>query len=387
MSVSRSAKATLKYILFIAILFGVSLRFGSPIPFFSGKAQVKEPDIRISYVKKIFPGAESLDAKPLPGGWIRVYSPDRKVLGHVLCTSPFADEIKGFGGPVPMLIGTDMDLNIKGVSFLPNLETASHVKGIEETDFLNNWNGLTLKAALDKKVDAVTGATITATAAFKTFHKRLADLNNQSLLVLEMDSAARIKKILAAIVVLFAILSFFLPRIFRKYRWLLILSSITIVGFANGYLLSISIFKSWLVNGVPLGSFPLLVLIASITILLFLTTGRNFYCSSLCPYGFAQEVAGKILKKKPKLTDEAVKILNVIRRAFMGIIVALLLTGVSVDLTYFEPFSAFLFYIAAPLTIILACAFLGVSVVFPRFWCRFLCPTGQIVEIFDRKTR
>ena len=46
----------------------------------------------------------------------------------------------------------------------------------------------------------------------------------------------------------------------------------------------------------------------------------------------------------------------------------------------YELFSAFLFRRAAPLVLALAAVFFALSLVTPRPYCRFLCPTGTLIR-------
>ena len=53
---------------------------------------------------------------------------------------------------------------ITGVHLLPNQETPKFVQRVEQTGYFNSWNGLSVKKALKKKVDTVSGATFTSKA-------------------------------------------------------------------------------------------------------------------------------------------------------------------------------------------------------------------------------
>jgi Na+-transporting NADH:ubiquinone oxidoreductase subunit NqrC len=49
------------------------------------------------------------------------------------------------------------------------------MEGLRSQGFFDVWNGLEIHAALDKKVDAITGSTFTSTAVINSFQLTLAD--------------------------------------------------------------------------------------------------------------------------------------------------------------------------------------------------------------------
>ena len=96
-----------------------------------------------------------------------------KVIGSVMLSSPFADHIKGFNGPMPLQIALDKDGKIIEVRLLDNHETPSFLKRVTDAGFLNTWNGLTAEEALKKEVDAVSGATYSSNGIQQSLKARL----------------------------------------------------------------------------------------------------------------------------------------------------------------------------------------------------------------------
>ena len=100
-----------------------------------------------------------------------------KIIGSVLLSSPINDNIKGFNGPMPLQIALDKDGKIIEVRLLDNHETPSFLKRVTDAGFLNHWNGLTVEEALNKEVDAVSGATYSSNGIQKTLKARLEAAN------------------------------------------------------------------------------------------------------------------------------------------------------------------------------------------------------------------
>jgi Na+-translocating ferredoxin:NAD+ oxidoreductase RnfG subunit len=99
-----------------------------------------------------------------------------KVIGTVLLSSPYSDEVKGFNGPTPLQIALDEKGKIVEVRVLDNNETPNFLKRVINAGFLNSWNGLTAEEALNKEVDAVSGATYSSKGIHNSLKARLSNI-------------------------------------------------------------------------------------------------------------------------------------------------------------------------------------------------------------------
>ena len=127
--------------------------------------------VSMEQVKRIFPEAHSVQMTEVSE--YLIFNREQQKIGRVLLTSPVADNIVGFSGPVPLLIGVDLKKNIIGVLLLENRETAEYVVRVENSGLLSQWGGLSGKEALKKQVDVVSGATLTSKAVIQSFQKRV----------------------------------------------------------------------------------------------------------------------------------------------------------------------------------------------------------------------
>lgn len=96
-----------------------------------------------------------------------------KVIGTVLLSSPYSDNIIGFNGPTPLQIALDKGGKIVEVRVLDNEETPRFLQRVVDAGFLESWNGMTVKEALDQEVDAVSGATFSSKSIQKSLKTRL----------------------------------------------------------------------------------------------------------------------------------------------------------------------------------------------------------------------
>lgn len=124
-------------------------------------------------IVKAFPTVKSVKKAKK---WTEVYDANKKLLGYAVYSKPASDGIKGYNGETPVLIALSPKQVILGVWLLENKETPKFAKKVEDAGFYNNWNGLTVKQALKKEVDAVSGATYTSNAVAKSVRAALENL-------------------------------------------------------------------------------------------------------------------------------------------------------------------------------------------------------------------
>lgn len=125
-----------------------------------GPVPVRLPEIPLSEVKPYF--AEAAELQPIDTAFYEVKDASGHVLGSVLYSSPFSDAVKGFNGPTPLLIALDADGRIKNVALLEHQETPRFAQRVANGGLFEVWDGLTVDEALNKDVDAVSGATYTS---------------------------------------------------------------------------------------------------------------------------------------------------------------------------------------------------------------------------------
>jgi electron transport complex protein RnfG len=99
-------------------------------------------------------------------------SPMTKENGVVIVnTTTIAKDVEGYNGAVPVKIYIKKN-KIEKIEVLKNQETPKYLAQVKKA-ILNAWDGLTVKAAKAKKVDAVTGATFTSEALIENVNKGL----------------------------------------------------------------------------------------------------------------------------------------------------------------------------------------------------------------------
>jgi len=90
----------------------------------------------------------------------------------VVNTTTVCPDVEGYAGAVPVKIYIRKN-KVEKIEILKNQETPKYMVKVKKA-LLNAWDGLTVKEAKAKKVDAVTGATFSSQAIIDNVQKGLA---------------------------------------------------------------------------------------------------------------------------------------------------------------------------------------------------------------------
>ncbi|MDY5079483.1 MAG: 4Fe-4S binding protein [Prevotella sp.] len=339
---------------------------------------------------------EAHEAKALKNDTLEV-TPDG---AFVVNTKPLAKDVQGYGGPVPLKIHIK-DGRVAAVEAEPNAESPDFFNRAKE--LLNHWQNKSVDEALAEEVDAVSGATFSSRAIIANMQRGLAYAKQHgqwgedgSVGALETGAPPIVGSVdgsvgalgtsappmVALIVVL---LGAVVPLFYNNRRLHLVQLAVNVVvlGLWTGTFVSYTLFLRIFAGGVSLSAIgalaaPLLMLIVA---LIYPLAGRSgHYCANICPFGSAQELAGKLSRRKLRITPRVLKLLSVLRNLLWGVLMALLLTGTCTAWIDYELFTAFLYSSASVWVTVLAALFLVLSVWVPRPYCRFVCPTGALVK-------
>jgi len=116
---------------------------------------------------------EATKTQAIDTAFYEIKDADGALIGTVLFTSPFADDVKGYNGTTPLLIALDAEGHIKNVVLQTNHETPRFAQRVIDGGLYDSWNGLTVEEALGKQVDAISGATYTSNGVTNSLKLRL----------------------------------------------------------------------------------------------------------------------------------------------------------------------------------------------------------------------
>lgn len=376
----KTIDKVLSWLILVALLGVVTLQIVKSKP----KNDIAElPKVAMADVKEVFPDAATIQL--IDTSFFLVNDAENQVLGTIMLSSPYSDKVKGYAGKTPLQIAFDNEDKIIDVRILKNNETPGFLSRVTKAGYFESWNGMTAEEALNAKVDAVSGATYTSHGVAESLKVRLAVVDRQKAYINKVNVGELLANIAILVVVVMALVCFFVPQKTKTLRLVTLLLSIAVLGFWRDALMSLYLFYSWLTNGIPLATEWVLVLVALLAFLLPLFTGKAFYCMYLCPMGALQEFVGKACRKKVKISNKFVTILLIIRKLFLLTILVLLALGVISNLVFFEPFSVFSVRSLTVFSAVFAAVILVASLFVNRAWCRFLCPTGLLFDLVRRK--
>ena len=351
---------------------------------------------------------EAHEAKALKNDTLEV-TPDG---AFVVNTKPLAKDVQGYGGPVPLKIHIK-DGRVAAVEAEPNAESPDFFNRAKE--LLNHWQNKSVDEALAEEVDAVSGATFSSKAIIANMQRGLAYAKQHgqwgedgsvgalgtsvspieggsvgalgtSASPIEGGSVGALESSAPPIVALIVVLLGAVVPLFYNNRRLHLVQlavNVVVLGLWTGTFVSYTLFLRIFAGGVSLSTIgalaaPLLMLIVA---LIYPLAGRSgHYCANICPFGSAQELAGKLSRRKLRITPRVLKLLSVLRNLLWGVLMALLLTGTCTAWIDYELFTAFLYSSASVWVTVLAALFLVLSVWVPRPYCRFVCPTGALIK-------
>ena len=402
----------LNYLIVVALLFLVVKGIVN-----SQKSKVKNQqpkfnlNISLEDVNKYYEEADSISLEDV--NFYYVFN-DGNIIGAVMNTSPYSDEIYGYNSVTPLNIYLDSCDKIVEVEMCENRESRGFVNKVINSGFLDSWDGLTVEEAAKHHVDAVSGSTFSSTAMAQSLQTRMSLLSQQKARLYSWDWSLFIRQVCVLIVTVLATICFFMPKP-KKFKnsesWglgdlvtlrrITLLLSIAILGFWTNSLLSLSLFCNWLTNGVSLAIQLPISIIAALSIILPLVTKKAFYCQYLCPFGAAQEFVGLIKSKDKsqkskdkglKSKDESqksssikaniYKVFSVLRKVILLSLLIIFALGVGLDLSVVEPFPIFNYQSIGFGVAIFATVILILSIFIKKPWCNYLCPTGTLLESF-----
>ena len=297
----------------------------------------------------------------------------------VVNTTRLGKDITGYGGMVPLEIHVSKKGVITQVKALPNGETPEFFA--KASTLLCAWKGKSLEQAEHMKVDAVSGATYSSRAIIGNMRLGLqyaGKANAEANGSIAFDFSA---KNIAGLVV--ALMAAIVPLVVRDRRYRLVqqVLNIVVLGFWCGTMISYSALIGYMSNGLNVIALLLPCVLLVMAFIYPLFGKKNYYCNHACPYGSLQELMGKTVRYKVKMSGATIRRLNTLRKVLWGVLMVCLWTGLWFDWVNYEPFSAFMVESASWVVIALALVFALLSAIVMRPYCRFVCPMGTLFKM------
>ncbi len=371
----------------LAICDALALRFGA-----ANKASRFPEPVRVEEVVSYFPATVKLRPSRTHPSLLEAVDGNGSALGQVGRTSPHADGIIGYQGPIDVLLFLENNGTLKAMQMRSSFENEPYADYPKDDYYLPSLfvgRSIPQLAEMNETADqyeGVSGATMTSRAMAQGIVETARQWEAE-----QKRSEAKETWIVwgigetgsFAVIILAGFVAFTKRGKTKFFRRSLQVLLVCYLGLVNGDILSQSLFAGWAQNGVPWERAPILALLTLAALLVPMATGKAFYCHQLCPHGAAQQWMGKLSKSSLRLPVKLGKLLGTIPFILLILVLCVAITSSSFPLANLEPFDGYVWEVAGGIAIAILLISLTTSAFVPMAYCRYGCPTGAALKLFE----
>lgn len=301
-------------------------------------------------------------------------------------------DIKGYGGPIKVLIAIDSKGIIRGIKLLEHKETRNYVHYMETPSYLSQFVGKSVSEPfeIDKDIDAISRATVSVEALARTIRETSREMALRVFNIEVSPEDTQRKDYGWLIYAVFFTGSLLLYWLTRRNRALMVsrdiflVMTIVITGIYLSTPFSILHVFNLILGRISSSTLFYAVLIGMAFSLLI--SGRS-YCGWLCPLGAISEFIGKIPLRKWSLPQDTDRKWRNLKYLLLFVVTLIgLLTGVP-EFSSYEPYIPLFSFHGN----VVEWAFIGLvlfaNLKIQRFFCRYLCPVGAFTGILSFKAK
>jgi len=290
-------------------------------------------------------------------------------------------ESQGYGGPLSMAVLSDTKGNIVGTQLVKNIETMSFLARLKNKRYYDQYVNKKVndKFDLSKDIEAVSGATVSSLAIANAVRNASYNIAEDELDIAtpDLNRQWKVSKEEGIILLIFILGSISILFKKKKLRYASLFLGFIFLGFVFNASLSLTHF-----GRIILGYFPDIyshltwwILMAG-TFSIIVISGKNVYCSSVCPFHASQILLNKISGINLKIPTHISKILSQTPLFLLWLSLIIIFISANPTIASYEPF-AMLFALEGTGVqwYILPASLIG-SLFFSNFFCRFFCPVG-----------
>ncbi len=357
---------------------------------------------RLDDVRLIFPDAAELMLLESGPGW-NVLTADGRAAGMVVRSVPAAENLIGYQGPTEALIGLKVadaehmlaGAEIVGMAVGVSYDNEPYVGYVREDDYFRSlFAGRTITQLAElndsQSVEGVSGATMTSQTVAEGLQLAAAKIVQQAA---DQERAAireqaavvaaqrEFLRTVSTVLISLAGVLIALTRL-RGNRWLRFVFQLLLVcwlGLQNGDFVSQTMLLGWARNGVPVQHALGLLFLTLAAVIVPMVTGRNVYCSHLCPHGAVQQLLRNRLPWRMRTGPRLQRLLKVIPLLLLGWVILIGMLHLPFSAAVLEPFDGWVPAVAGIPVLLLCAISLAISAVSPMAYCRYGCPTGAVL--------
>lgn len=313
-------------------------------------------------------------------------------LGAVVRSDEVVAGIRGYAGPVPVLVGVTTQGKISGVALLEHHETPAYVGALERGEFLRQFAGkaVTDPLRLDEDIDGVTRATVTAQAVTEGVRRASRETARTILGLPAPEEPAEQVAVpwarAAALVSLIGLAAVSLRSGGGALRWISLLAGLAFLGYWQRTWISAVSLSNIVLWRLPAVREHLLWYVLAGAGIAAALLWRNLYCARLCPFGALQELAHLLARGRLAATPGEESSARRLRLVLLCLATVAVFLFNRPEAAHYEPFSTAFDFQGGGLRWALLAAVLAAAAFRLRFWCRYCCPTGACLDLLHRLT-
>lgn len=353
-----------------AIARGIAARFGA-----NGMDQFFPDDWKLEQIKGWFPQADQRH-ETLRAGISSVHQGDI-LLGHVLHSSRMGVQERGFQGCSDVLVGIAADERVTGVLLLGSRDNEPYRTDVgDELLYADGFRGRSIEEIIGSSEASefllVSGASTTARSVYGNVAEMLRRWQQQPVsdpIPWQWPAAA----------MWIGSCIWLGSRGDKRSRMIAAVISVG-AGILLGLLIGQDQWIGWARHGISWrNALPMLAL-SAVALMVPAFTGKNFYCSRLCPHGAAQTLIGMTAKKRKVLPAAVHRFLQHLPWLTLLAIWGLALLGWKLAFAHAEPFEVWSTGLIAFLPATLFTIGLVAAYFLPQAYCHYGCPTGALLK-------
>ena len=309
-----------------------------------------------------------------------------------LASITVAADVRGYAGPINLLVAVDKTGILRGVRYIESDETPAYIADIDHWLATLTGKDISHSSLRLDDIDALTGATISSRAALESINRAVQAGGYEAFEKSWATVTQPIENVRTTFefIIVLALLILFFP-VYRfghdKLRLFYQFAALIVLGFSFNVLVTeIDLINISLGHFPSLNANPLSYLMIGFVILTAFLLGQA-YCGYVCPFGALQELISWI-GRFFYLRSYVARPLETRMRYIKFVLLALMLMTfwITEDLHWitFNPMQHFFsghfndWMIAITLITLIGALF------YYRFWCRYFCPFGAFIALSNK---
>ncbi|CAH2213395.1 4Fe-4S binding protein [Tepidibacter aestuarii] len=316
----------------------------------------------------------------------------------------FTEEV-GYQSTIEVMTMINNEGNVEQVEVVKEGETPAFFDKVESGKFNEKFIGLSIFEPIyidnaigyagssegidtNNKVDAVSGSTISSSAITRAVNDGttivVGKYFDENIVNPFYKMTFGLSELALLLIYIIAALSVYIKSINKYRKWILLYTAL-VLGFKFNKFVTFGMLYSFLNGNWPAMNNVSWYLLITGTIGLILITGKNLYCSWICPFGATQEV---ILKfgglKQIKLNSKIVKIFRLIPPTLAYLALMIVFYTNETQALAYDPFGAIFNLTALPIMWMSLPILIFISLFQYRFYCTYFCPIGLTFNLITK---